>query len=287
MKGKIQNKIERWIRRIVKEETENVIEETIEKTVREEMRKISNANSENTQLIIDRLSYNVLYNRERIVRRLRINDEFKEVHKATFTRYENSNIGKDIVLLATGPTLERFVPIEGAKYIGVNEAILYKKVALDYYFVQDFSGLVKNYIDYIINYYPEKCAKFFGVIDEPCYIPNEYAERANAMRYYTNYDSGIMRKNILEHELADFGSVIFAAMSFALWTHPRKIYLVGCDCDQGGKADFGLNNQAGKYEHLKDGWLKVKNFAEMYYPDVEIISVNPRGLKGLFKEIVM
>ena len=31
-------------------------------------------------------------------------------------------------------------------------------------------------------------------------------------------------------------------------------------------------------------WKKMKEFAELYYPDTEIISVNPVGLKGLFKD---
>ena len=36
-----------------------------------------------------------------------------------------------------------------------------------------------------------------------------------------------------------------------------------------------------------DGYVRLKEFAEIYYPDVEIISVNPVGLKGLFADIYM
>ena len=32
-------------------------------------------------------------------------------------------------------------------------------------------------------------------------------------------------------------------------------------------------------------WLKLKKFAKTYYPDTEIISVNPVGLKGIFKDV--
>ena len=31
-------------------------------------------------------------------------------------------------------------------------------------------------------------------------------------------------------------------------------------------------------------WMDLKAFAKAFYPDVEIISVNPVGLKGIFKD---
>ena len=36
-----------------------------------------------------------------------------------------------------------------------------------------------------------------------------------------------------------------------------------------------------------EAYKKFKQFAQKYYPDVEIISINPVGLKGLFKDEVM
>ena len=32
-------------------------------------------------------------------------------------------------------------------------------------------------------------------------------------------------------------------------------------------------------------WSQLKDFAACYYPDVEIISVNPVGLRGIFKDV--
>lgn len=82
--------------------------------------------------------------------------------------------------------------------------------------------------------------------------------------------------------LPDFTSVVFSAMAFALWTCPKRIYLVGCDCSKGhfgtGKEDTISN------EHLVRYWIKLKDFAKEYYPNTEIISINPVGLKGLFRE---
>lgn len=37
-------------------------------------------------------------------------------------------------------------------------------------------------------------------------------------------------------------------------------------------------------QSVKD-WCSLKKFLEIFYPDIEIISVNPVGLRGLFKDV--
>ncbi len=96
----------------------------------------------------------------------------------------------------------------------------------------------------------------------------------------------IIIKVILEDKnqaLGDFGSVIFSAIQFALYTNPKRIYLVGCDCTDNGY--FYRNRKT--YNHdtsLVNGWQKLKEFASIHYPNIEIISINPVGLKGLFTD---
>ena len=93
-------------------------------------------------------------------------------------------------------------------------------------------------------------------------------------------------RDICRHELTDFYSVVFPAIQFALFTYPKKIYLVGCDTSRAGhfydkpqtKSDLHVQN-------VKIGYALIKMFARLHYPDTEIISVNPVGLKGLFKEM--
>ena len=36
---------------------------------------------------------------------------------------------------------------------------------------------------------------------------------------------------------------------------------------------------------MRVSYARLKTFADQYYPDTEIISINPVGLKGLFKDI--
>ena len=83
----------------------------------------------------------------------------------------------------------------------------------------------------------------------------------------------------------------FPALQFALWTRPKRIYLVGCDCSSLGYCSGILDKTAAQtkfpldVERLLYGWTKMKEFIEKFYPDVEIVSVNPVGLKGMFKDI--
>ena len=38
-------------------------------------------------------------------------------------------------------------------------------------------------------------------------------------------------------------------------------------------------------ELAKVGYARTKMFARQYYPETEIISINPVGLRGLFKDV--
>ena len=57
----------------------------------------------------------------------------------------------------------------------------------------------------------------------------------------------------------------------------NKIYLVGCD---GG---FTQGSQSGDIE-LLHWWKEFSKFKEKYYSQVEIISINPVSLKGMFED---
>ena len=72
-------------------------------------------------------------------------------------------------------------------------------------------------------------------------------------------------------------------MQFILWTNPKRIYLVGCDCSLNGYYDSKDKNNLATQKVI-EGWKKLKEFAQTYYPDTEIISINPIGLKGIFKD---
>lgn len=213
------------------------------------------------------------------------------LHQKTFLKFKGINTGKDIVLIATGPSLKKFIPIKNAVYIGVNHAFKCDKVKLDYLFAQDYLGL-KDCIDLMNEYKGNNCVKFYGLTTEfdtqwDRVIPESHAIKANALRYRTDWEevSGNFKcrfaYDISVQSLGCFGSIVFPALQFALWTNPRRIYIVGCDCNNGGHFD---NTKSADLSYLLKPWAEFKKFARTYYPETEIISVNPVGLRGLFTD---
>ena len=52
----------------------------------------------------------------------------ENINYNTFLKYKNINYGKEVVLIATGPTLNKYIPIKNAINVGVNQAIYYGKI---------------------------------------------------------------------------------------------------------------------------------------------------------------
>ena len=211
------------------------------------------------------------------------------LHQRVFLKYKNINRGKDVVLIATGPSLADFQPIENAIYVGVNKAFKYDKVKFDYLFLQDYSGATQTYIEDFCNY---DAKKFLGFIPDyipnavQCIIPEKYSYYNNVERYYVAHptEKDNFTFDIASQPFGDAYSIAFPAMQFILWTNPRKIYLVGCDCSLSGYNDKKDGQNSLAVDNVIEGWKKMKEFAKTYYPDTEIISINPVGLKGVFKD---
>ena len=94
---------------------------------------------------------------------------------------------------------------------------------------------------------------------------------------------GIIHANLSLFPLADFYSVSFGALQFAIWTHPKRIYLVGLDTVPNGSFDGRQNSY--NFSEMLHGYLLFKEFIAMRFPEIDIISVNPIGLKGLFHDV--
>ncbi len=219
------------------------------------------------------------------------------LHQSVFPKYKNMYQGRDVVIVATGPSLNDYAPIEGAVHIGVNRAFTCDKISLDYLFAIDYPN-IKHCIEQMNTYMQGRCQKFYGVFKnpfDPLNIPSTIVESAGAEQFYLDYNNYEIDEqfptDLSCQALASFWTITFQAIQFALWTNPKKIYLVGCD-----ESDLGhfngesqiVNAEEDKRRHTikrMGGWNKLRDFAALYYPDTEIISVNPVGLKGMFKEI--
>lgn len=211
-----------------------------------------------------------------------------------FRRFKEYCVGKTLVVCASGPTFNNYTPIENAMHLCVNQTAL--KIQPDFFFCQDYAHTTN--IDYLLSI-KSKVKSFIGwsgkFRSSPEYakekvlvehrIPTTVAEKMNAITYYVDrYKTKFVKNISAEDRMLDGGSVIFAAMQFALYTKPDKIILVGCDCSSGK-----FNNDNGSKAKLDTNktielWKRLKQFADEKYPTVKIYSLNPVGLKGLFDE---
>lgn len=205
----------------------------------------------------------------------------QQQHQKTFPQFKNINFGKDVVLCASGPSLSKYSSMENAVHIGVNGVIFNEKVKLDYLFINDYD-FMRKFGDAAQKYQGNNCKKFYAILSTLQYrIPEIEAMNAGAYRYYTNYPEENINYEIDSLPLADFNSVIFAAFNFALWTHPKKIYLVGCDCSSGY---YDNEPRTVDFYKIISDYKKFKEFIKINYPDIEIVSINPVGLRGIFKD---
>lgn len=219
------------------------------------------------------------------------------LHQKTFSEFKNIYNGKTVVLIGAGPTVNYFEPINDAVYVGCNRAFLFDKVKFDYLFSIDKAGIDQYYEEFAA-YKGNNCIKFIGDqnLSKEFQIPESYANNLkNARRYKTDagYLSYKFALDIDSEPLGNFCTVSLQALQFILYTNPKKIYIVGIDCTvasqghfQGKSYDNSLRNESSK-ENDQNAiiyYKQLKSFVEKYYPDTEIISINPVGLKGIFKD---
>ena len=218
-----------------------------------------------------------------------------------FRDIKNCNAGKAVAICGGGPTLQKYVPIPDTLHVALNRALLNKNVKYDWFIADDWDG-VYFFQDELLNY---DCRKFFGHQIGGGYfrqIPESFRIACNAGRYYTDsymVEDGFASRftcDIDKMAVGNMPNIALSAMQILLFTHPSKIYLVGCDASQGhfvqpDKLDANKIKEQEKdlklavsSDRVIQKWLELKAFAEAFYPDVEIISVNPVGLKGIFKD---
>ena len=217
--------------------------------------------------------------------------EAVSIHKS-FLKYKECNKGRDGVVIGSGPTLDKWKGEQNCVQIGVNGSFLSDNVDLDYLFIQDYDTKMLNKL-YDKNM--KSCKKFFGVhymLPDVKPIPYCELDRFGAEQYFF-YDNPKttfpfdFTMDISSKPFITYGSTIFVALQFALYTHPQRLYIVGCDCSVNHFSAHMLdlhNKNNLSLQVVNSGWKKFAVFSNAMYPDVEIISVNPVGLRGLFKD---
>lgn len=223
------------------------------------------------------------------------------LHQKSFLPFKGCNKGRDAYLVCTGPSLNKFsVPSKSDEtiFIGVNKAYLKSNIIFDYLFAIDKVSIMEDYR----SFFAYGCTKFVGDqnLGVDYQIPESFLCRKDVKRYKTTaaFLPEQMPVDLDSYPLVNSNSVAIQAMQFALYTTPKRIYLVGNDCtvsqnshfyEKRESADILLRKRGENLdlmeENLKNSWGMVKKFRDTYYPDTEIISVNPVNLRGLFQDI--
>lgn len=215
-----------------------------------------------------------------------------QVNNEAFAKYKNMYAGKEIAIIASGPSLNKYVPLENTINISVNRSFLNEKIKSDYIFMMDYHA-VKDYIEKANEEPYRNIPKFYGIFHSHIYgfkeiciksIPESLAIRHNATRYYAYLNrngKAYFQREIDKNWIDGNGGIALAAAQFALFTNPKKLYLVGCDCSSG----YFNGKKGPKCNFVINYWKQFKEFANDFYPETEIISVNPVGLKGMFTDL--
>lgn len=212
--------------------------------------------------------------------------EVVDTHKQSFLEFRNCHYGDTLVLLATGPTMKHYTqPINNAYHVGMNASFKNEAVKLDYYFTTDYESR-NDWFEELKDY---DFIKFFGQYSTGTYrdrfqVSEKLIRENNARRFFQGAPSEDIHLNIAYYPLAAFYTIALQALQFAVYTYPEKIYLVGCDCSSNGYFN-GTQQLASNPEMWIRGYKKMKEFVEHFYPETEIISVNPIGLKGIFHDV--
>lgn len=233
------------------------------------------------------LSSTILYGVQRLI-------STAYLHRETFLPFKNKHQNEKVALVGCGPSLNYFTPVKNVYYCGLNRAFLFDKIKFDYLFAIDNWGLV-GMLDDFINYNP-KCIKFIGDQNRDLagsQIPESSALKIDCLRYKTTVPGMDMKiaYDLSCEPLGQFCSVSFHALQFLMYTNPKTIYLIGIDCNIATAGHF-KGQTVGNFTKMKfndkyavEVYKMFKDFAQEYYPETEIISINPVGLKGVFKDV--
>jgi len=206
-------------------------------------------------------------------------NEIKDTHTESFREYKACNKNKTVSIIATGPTLNFYSQIGGVPHIGINTSFRKKDIKLDFYFLYHY---VPQWLNDLKSFSFVKFFAYNGATDWDDVIPEHIVEEHKARRFFQDAHSKEIYTNIEYYPLMGFDSVVFQAIHFAIYTRPKRILLVGCDCSTDGHFDELTPDFTTP--RLLSGHKRVRAFVERHYPDTEIISINPVGLKGLYRD---
>jgi hypothetical protein len=198
------------------------------------------------------------------------------LYNSELKKYKDLHSNSEFVLIATGPTLNTFLKFP--KYsecikVGVNRIYESPLIGdIDYYFFgSDYylNGEHRRKIDSL----PSGLNKFSSVYRDGKEtglgnINREDSDRLGCTPFeccLDKFPDEQSEDKLLGH------SIIFPAIQMILYMGASKVYLVGCDID-------------GHASELPYWWGEFKKWKDLKYPHVQIVVINPVGLREMFDE---
>ena len=213
-----------------------------------------------------------------------------------FKEYENIHKGEEAVLVAGGPSLEKFVPLKDVIYVGVNHIGKHRlfdqsvsgNIKLDYYFFGDRNRHMKK--DFRVIRQKFGSCRVDGK-EHPAHLTEKEVESLGGKafeqtnRFFLRYHG--FPKDISESPCYGH-TMVMPALQFLIYTGVSEIYLVGADC--AGGPSFGIDGpdfygNERNYSEMIPNWNNFKKYLSEEKPDVRITSINPVVLKGYFEDI--
>lgn len=219
----------------------------------------------------------------------------KRLHSKIFPKYKDIYTDCDVVLYACGPSANYYSKLDNAKHVSVNRALLNKDIKFDILFMHDNEFVVEN-LELLKGYKAEKFCAFHTNLEnaKKFNTPSDYVKDIDAKRFIIsdpafqgvdNSHIDVINPDITDGMFYDRGGgTVFSALQFILYTHPQKIYLVGCDCTNSGYF-YSKQNKNILLENTIKLWKDAAAMIKMLYPDIEIISINPVNLAGVFNDV--
>lgn len=198
---------------------------------------------------------------------------------SVFTPFKDKHKGEVAYLIGSGPSVKDFKEQEQGVYIGMNFSYLNQTVNknLTYLFTEGYDNKKGNLSDDVIFFY-------YNQVYNVDRVP--YRNPKNTYKY-TDTD---IREEVgakVYYNKCNISSMAFHTLFFALYCGFTKIYLVGCDCTKGyffKDFDTKYHKNASKtnFGILVSGWKLIKQLSPT---EINITSINPKNLKGIFNDI--
>ena len=206
-----------------------------------------------------------------------LQNEVCRVNSAAFESYRNCYRDKEVVIVGTGATAAGYKPIPDAIHIALDKACQRTDITFNHLFTHNVSAGgadIEQYFEKITD--KIFVGKFSALIGGDEYSEQITVSSDKVARYFTNdnVSTQLLYRDICTHTLAYFGGAFGAALQFAAFTYPASIRLVGCELPKDASVTF-----------KKVGYTRLRMLINKFYPDINIISVDPIELKGLFNDV--